>query len=360
MSLNYSKWDNIVLSSDDDDDCHPNIDKYLWRRLRKEQRQKKAAEELELKKRLESENESDKKKVAELKGAEGDPKAIEAKISAIQAQIKKRDRELLAIKRRKKYTHEEMGQFKSDRTVVNSVRKVDTDYKNLPYDKYAERFDRKLSTYSKLTTESLSQAFLLKNPELLHEHCSGWLLLKALELEMGGDSAAMKKVAKQYLIVQYILDLSKMGGGKDPRAVLLPFFQKLDDQERMEGLNDEVANFAAKIKARAKAKLKEQAEKKTFVGEDGKEYEYVELSREERLGPGGLDPLEVLKTLPKAMREAFDNRDMPALQKAIAELPEDVARKHMEDCAKAGLWNPAGAEEAGDEKAPADAKQAQS
>ena len=32
--IDYSKWDNIQLSSDDDEDCHPNIEKYTWRRLR--------------------------------------------------------------------------------------------------------------------------------------------------------------------------------------------------------------------------------------------------------------------------------------------------------------------------------------
>ena len=32
--IDYSKWDNIQLSSDDDEDCHPNIEKFTWRRLR--------------------------------------------------------------------------------------------------------------------------------------------------------------------------------------------------------------------------------------------------------------------------------------------------------------------------------------
>ena len=39
-----------------------------------------------------------------------------------------------------------------------------------------------------------------------------------------------------------------------------------------------------------------------------------ELSREERLGPGGLDPVEVFGTLPEAMQEAFQSKEVGALQ----------------------------------------------
>merc|ERR1719429_976693 len=41
--LDYSKWDdsNIWVSSDDDEDCHPNIEKYAWRRLKKRMREEK-------------------------------------------------------------------------------------------------------------------------------------------------------------------------------------------------------------------------------------------------------------------------------------------------------------------------------
>ena len=43
-----------------------------------------------------------------------------------------------------------------------------------------------------------------------------------------------------------------------------------------------------------------------------------------RLGPGGLDPLEVLESLPKDIRDAFENQDTPKLQAAFAALPPEV------------------------------------
>eukprot|EP00470_Lotharella_oceanica_P000835 CAMPEP_0170168302 /NCGR_PEP_ID=MMETSP0040_2-20121228/1399_1 /TAXON_ID=641309 /ORGANISM="Lotharella oceanica, Strain CCMP622" /LENGTH=333 /DNA_ID=CAMNT_0010406529 /DNA_START=234 /DNA_END=1235 /DNA_ORIENTATION=- len=315
----------------------------------KEKRERKAQEELALKAQLEKENEQDKKTLAQLKASiTEDTKAdTTKKIKSTEAAIKKRDRELLAIHRRKKYTPEEMCHVVDERTIVNSEKKMPTDLKDLDYEKYVKRYEKKLETYSKLETESLSQGFLIKNAELLHEHCSGFLLLKALDFEMKGETATMVKVVKQYLIVQYVLDLAKSMGGKDPREVLLPFFKKLEDSEKMAGLQEEVASFAEKIKARAKVKLEEQAKeregKQTFIGEDGKEYEYVELTKEERLGPGGLDPIEVLQSLPKPLQEAFEKKDMEMLQRAIAALPIEEAKRHMDRCTKSGLWNPSGA-----------------
>lgn len=41
----YRKFDNLVCSSDDDEDCHPNIERMTWRRLRKKQREDKRAEQ---------------------------------------------------------------------------------------------------------------------------------------------------------------------------------------------------------------------------------------------------------------------------------------------------------------------------
>ena len=43
---NYSKWDNLELS-DDEDNFHPNIDNNLMIRLQREKRQQREAEEAE-------------------------------------------------------------------------------------------------------------------------------------------------------------------------------------------------------------------------------------------------------------------------------------------------------------------------
>ena len=62
------------------------------------------------------------------------------------------------------------------------------------------------------------------------------------------------------------------------------------------------------------------------------------IPREERLGPGGLDPLEVIETLPKAMVEAFESRDVENLKKALLTMDQKDAEYHMKRCVDSGLW----------------------
>lgn len=102
------------------------------------------------------------------------------------------------------------------------------------------------------------------------------------------------------------------------------------------------------------------------------------MPREERLGPGGLDPVEVFESLPEALQvgregggqaqpqqqqegkalgrrpgcvtwpgddvvtsclqEAFASQDMEKLHKALSDLPIEEAKKHMKACADSGAW----------------------
>lgn len=59
--------------------------------------------------------------------------------------------------------------------------------------------------------------------------------------------------------------------------------------------------------------------------------------------PGGLDPYEVLDSLPQAMREAFEARDMAKLQEVLRTMDLKDAQHHMKRCVDSGLWVPGGA-----------------
>ena len=154
----------------------------------------------------------------------------------------------------------------------------------------------------------------------------------------------MKKAARQYLMLQNILDLSKQSG-QDPRAGIKPFFREILQEEKMAQLEKETENFAAKIQARALVKLKEAEEE---------EDEEREMTKEERMAmaPGGLDPVEVFETLPEVMQEAFESKDISALQKAVATLSDEDAKYHMKRCEDSGLWVPGGAEEGEEDDLP--------
>mmetsp|Transcript_50477 Transcript_50477/g.113520 ORF Transcript_50477/g.113520 Transcript_50477/m.113520 type:complete len:82 (+) Transcript_50477:2-247(+) len=58
------------------------------------------------------------------------------------------------------------------------------------------------------------------------------------------------------------------------------------------------------------------------------------------MGPGGLDPMEVFRSLPGDMQAAFQAQDMPRLQAAVEALPEDEAKYHLRRCEDSGLWVP--------------------
>eukprot|EP01059_Diplonema_ambulator_P031304 TRINITY_DN5699_c0_g1_i1.p1 TRINITY_DN5699_c0_g1~~TRINITY_DN5699_c0_g1_i1.p1 ORF type:complete len:457 (+),score=231.82 TRINITY_DN5699_c0_g1_i1:450-1820(+) len=77
-----------------------------------------------------------------------------------------------------------------------------------------------------------------------------------------------------------------------------------------------------------------------------------DVPREERLGPGGLDPVEVFKELPICLQDAFRSREMEPLHKAIEELGPEQAEKYLKLCSKAGLWNPEGNTEEEEEEQP--------
>lgn len=59
------------------------------------------------------------------------------------------------------------------------------------------------------------------------------------------------------------------------------------DRQYMEGFNDELEAFKDRVRGRAKLRI-EKAMK-----------EYEEEERKKRLGPGGLDPVEVYESLPE-------------------------------------------------------------
>ena len=107
---------------------------------------------------------------------------------------------------------------------------------------------------------------------------------------------------------------------RHPRDVVLPFFARIEDPRYRSGFEEAVQDFIAKIQKRAIDKRKEMDAQ-----------EPVELSREERLGPGGLDPVEVFETLPESMQEAFEKKDTQMLQ---------VALEAMDPRRRRNTWTP--------------------
>lgn len=139
----------------------------------------------------------------------------------------------------------------------------------------------------------------------------------------------MEHVAHQCICMQYILELSKQIN-VDPRGCVNSFFSRIQiaDPEYKKAFDDEVESFKDRIRKRAAEKLADAIK------------QVEEEERLARLGPGGLDPVEVFQSLPEPLQKCFESQDIPLLQQTISSMPEEEAKFYMRQCIDSGLWVP--------------------
>lgn len=201
----------------------------------------------------------------------------------------------------------------------------------MSYNDFAYAHEEIMEAFSELGDMERSKQMLFKNCDvLLHEHAQSYMLLSCLEDEMNGKHKRMRNVGRQSQILSHINELG-VSMKRDPRDVILPFFARLEDKDHFKGFQNAVDEFCTRIVNRAVEKRKEMDE----------EREQTELPpREERLGPGGLDPVEVMEMLPTQLQEAFQSRSVDALKDVIANMSPKEAKKWMKMCVDSGLWVP--------------------
>ena len=207
----------------------------------------------------------------------------------------------------------------------------------ISYPQFVEKHADTLEEWMTIRDFGKCQEFLIQHGNiLLQENSSNYLLLASLEDEMNGFRDKMRLTARQSQILSNIAELAKTMK-RHPGNVILPFFHRMQKREFLEGFLEGVEAFTQKIIERAIVKRKEME-----AEEAAKEPQEVELSSiplEERLGPGGLDPVEVFESLPKSLQEAFESREVENLKKALMGMEASEAERHMKRCVDAGLWN---------------------
>jgi len=374
--FDYSKWDKIELS-DDESDCHPNIDKESWFRLKHRTRVEREEKEEKEKNDLTTQNNFDLKRILQIKEllkkiegqklanfeAEEDPSALESEISSLEKDIQKRKTRLEELEKNKKWNWENMCHVVEERTIVTSEKegsgkdtymesqlppklKQALNNKNdgkkvvagpasakqeiMSYSDFVEKYENLLEKFSEIKSLEKTEEFLLKEGGVLFaEHSQNYLLLSCLEDEMNSKHSRAKLVARQSQILSNITELA-VGLKRPPQDVVKPFFVRLGEAGHKSAFETAVSDFVSKVRERAKVKRKEMDEEKSE--------EVVELSKEERLGPGGLDPVEVFESLPKSLQDAFDTKSIEALKEALAAMTPDERAYHMKRCEDSGLW----------------------
>lgn len=419
--FDYSKWDKIELS-DDEDDVHPNIDRESWFRMKHRSRVEREDNEDKDKAKIRADMEAatrriqilehDLQKLAGNDDSDDDSdddlekEAWENELKSLRKENEEREAKLAAYEKNKTWNIDNMFEVKEERTLVNKKAaepsytdsgfvvdkvieeekksskepatsapvkpapsvdkaKVSTEKaatketgKSMPatdapqpskpttgpnqelgametYHEFTERHADLVEEFMKCKTLEDSRKFLLEHGNtLLQENASNYLLLASLEDEMNGHREKMKLTARQSQIITNIAELAKTLK-THPGNVIQPFFQRMTEREHLEEFLTGVKIFTDKIIKRAIVKKAEIDEERRAQEEAS---DLHEIPLEERLGPGGLDPLEVIETLPESLRDAFASRDVDQLKEALSQLDPADAEYHMKRCVDSGLW----------------------
>jgi cell division cycle protein 37 len=424
--FDYSKWDKIELS-DDEDDVHPNIDRESWFRMkhrsRVEREEGEEKDKAKLREEMEKANrrikvlEHDLKKIANKKPDEDDDdddsddelekEAWETELKQLQRDNTERQRKLDDYEKNKKWNVDNLSTLKEERTLVSKSAgeqtfspsgfvidkttstarpkaKTDTGTKTTSaeskttatssvvaeksldreavaenvshakaddlavgptpdhgigvmetYHEFTERHAGTVEKFMQCKTLEESRQFLLEHGDvILQENASNYLLLASLEDEMNGHRDKMKLTARQSQIVTNIAELAKTVK-THPGNVIQPFFQRMQERAHLEEFLAGCNTFVEKIIKRAVVKKAEMDEE--MRAQQGAT-PLTEIPREQRLGPGGLDPLEVIETLPESIQKAFESREVDQLRQALEELNPADAEYHMKRCVDSGLW----------------------
>jgi cell division cycle protein 37 len=423
--FDYSKWDNIELS-DDEDDVHPNIDRESWFRMKHRSRVEREEREEEDKKKILNEMSASDLRIKEItkildsmaNGEDSDDEledeeGLKAELDALNAANKARQDKLDQYEKNKKWNADNMCHVVEERTIVNAnsvtdkftetgfalpsddnapkkVEPSESDKSDtkassvsqrkeesappttqeaikeltksapkklepkpapapvkpkagpdsahiamMTYHDFTEKYADLLEEFMAISSMDQTREFLIQHGNvLLQENASNYLLLASLEDEMNGFRDKMRLTARQSQIVSNIAELAKTMR-THPGNVINPFFKRLEEKQHLEGFNIGLETFIQNLIKRAVVKKKEFDQQR--AEEEG--VDLKDIPREERLGPGGLDPVEVFESLPTSMQEAFESRDTDKLKEALMAMPPEEAEMHMKRCVDSGLWN---------------------
>lgn len=322
--FDYSKWDRLEIS-DDEDTFHPNLDKGLNIRVNRITRDRKEEEIEQEKKRLLEVGEVDKAAKLESKRPlhVGNICHIAEERTIIQSSDgTKTDR---TKRGEESFSVDDFSMFKSDNQAL-------------------------LNRFENADWETSRQLLIEYGHILMDDYANSYFMLTALDAEMKGDRKRMERLARQGQIISQIFQLAEPMR-RPPRDLVPRFFEKFDREESHQAFQEGVDHFVKHLIRRAIEKKKEQEEEeKQRLEAEGVEPEeelqkvslveaMYQMSKEERMGPGGLDPVEVFESLPVAMQECFRSGDVEQLKKVASEMDMKEFQQHFQRCIDAGLWS---------------------
>uniref|UniRef100_UPI0037E803C5 hsp90 co-chaperone Cdc37-like n=1 Tax=Semicossyphus pulcher TaxID=241346 RepID=UPI0037E803C5 len=349
--IDYSVWDHIYVS-DDEDETSPFVDTPSLFRMRHRSRLEKMAEfqqrgeDLEnnlgecktlLKeaqgwlKKLEEEGkegEEDEEKDAELKKLQAEVKKLKKDEKSYERMIEEYRQE----KKKLPWNVDTLSKEGFSKSVLNirPITKEETEEEKVTkHNTFVEKYAKEIKHFGMLHRWDDSQKHLSDNPHLVCEETANCLVVICIDHEIDEKHALMEQVAHQAIVMQFILELARTLA-VDPRGCFRDFFSKIKtaDKQYLDMFEHELELLKERVRSCAQSRM-ESAMK-----------ELEEEERQQRLGPGGLDPVEVYESLPKEIQKSFDEKNIQMLQEAINKFDPVEGKYHLSRCIDSGLWVP--------------------
>ncbi|XP_042280884.1 hsp90 co-chaperone Cdc37 isoform X2 [Thunnus maccoyii] len=306
--IDYSAWDHIYVS-DDEDMTSPFVDTPSLFRMRHRSRLEKMAEFQQRGEDLEDNFAECKRLLEEAQGRlreleEGSEEDAEkeAELREIQAEVRKLKKDLKSFeKMMEEHRREEkklpwnvdtISKEGFSKSVVNikPVTKEETEEEKVEKHKaFVEKYAKEIKHFGMMRRWDDSQKYLSDNPHLVCDETANCLVVICIDLEIDEKHALMEQVAHQAIVMQFILDLAQTLK-VDPRGCFRQFFSRIKtaDKPYQDAFDHELESLKERVRTCAEARM-ENAMK-----------ELEEEEKQKRLGPGGLDPVEVYESLPKS------------------------------------------------------------
>lgn len=239
-----------------------------------------------------------------IKNKDGKEEELKKQLEKLEKEGKDLDRkeeELLKKEKKMPWNVDTISKPGFAKTVLNkqAVRKPDENLteeeREAKMKNFVKENEKLCKQYGMMRKYDDSRRFLLDNLDLVCEETANYLVIWSINLEMEEKHELMAHVAHQCICMQYILELAKQLE-VDPRACVGSFFSKIQNcvPEYRQQFESEIEAFKERIEKRAQEKIQEAIA------------EAEEQERKDRLGPGGLDPVEVFESLPDVSKIRLD------------------------------------------------------
>lgn len=274
------------------------------------------------------EGEEDEEREAELRKIKAEVKKLKKDQKSFEKMIEKHQQE----EKKLPWNVDTISKEGFSKSVLNikPITKEETEEEKVEKHKtFVEKYAKEIKHFGMMRRWDDSQKYLSDNPHLVCDETANYLVVTCIDLEIDEKHALMEQVAHQAIIMKFILDLAQTLK-VDPRGCFRQFFSKIKtaDKPYQDAFAHELELLKERVRSCAQVRMEDVMK------------ELEEEEKQKRLGPGGLDPVEVYESLPKEMQKSFDEKNIQMLHYVINKLDPEEGKYHLKRCIDSGLWVP--------------------